>query len=315
MRRWPRPLFRHSIFFLVLIDLSVFNLNFKNSFAETNDPTSASVPATSSSAPGEGVSVKAAPPPAQAAQGTTQSTGTTGSSSAAPSAPSSASSSAPASGEAAPAVDPLLSIRDPFKTPESLRPIIVEKTELERYGLSEYKFTGLLTGPVKFRAMILAPNGKIYFINKNQKLGSAGGVVVDITADYIRVKEKTINMLGQTESVFKEIKMPKLSDVYAGKTQKAQRDGAQGAPNGQSPGPPAGIGPPAGMGPPGSGGPMGGISDPNVPAPGQVRMDSSSQSSMQGMPSLSPAQIQNAMGQISQEMNAANMGNPGVSGN
>jgi hypothetical protein len=163
-------------------------------WAETSDPTSASAPATSSSAPAKGVTVGDAPA-------------------------SSLSDSenpklAPGPGGAS-IIESYLSIRDPFRKPDSMMAKEEVKSELERFPADSFKFVGILTGPKKLRAMLMDPNGKTHFVADKARVGTRGGVIASISQDKIRVREKTINLLGQEESAYIELKLPSDTKIEA----------------------------------------------------------------------------------------------------
>ncbi|MGZ3687094.1 MAG: pilus assembly protein PilP [Bdellovibrionota bacterium] len=98
-------------------------------------------------------------------------------------------------------------IRDPFKRPNTASKDEVPKTELELFPLEQFKMIGVMTGPMRVRVMLLAPNGKTYFASENTKIGVRKGVVQKITTTSMKVREKTINVLGQEENVDTEVKL------------------------------------------------------------------------------------------------------------
>jgi len=102
----------------------------------------------------------------------------------------------------------VLALRDPFKrlvikaqkTPEIKNP-------LEKYAVEELRLVGVLTGPERIKAMIMAPDGQSFFVSEKMKLGSKNGYVRKITREAVYVREKLINLLGQEEHVDTEIKI------------------------------------------------------------------------------------------------------------
>jgi Tfp pilus assembly protein PilP len=94
--------------------------------------------------------------------------------------------------------------RDPFK-----EPVISEaadtRSELERFAVTDFKVTGIITGPIRMRAMVVAPNTKTYYVAEKMKMGLRDGVVVKITTKSVRVREKIVNALGEVELFDTEI--------------------------------------------------------------------------------------------------------------
>jgi Tfp pilus assembly protein PilP len=95
----------------------------------------------------------------------------------------------------------MLKLRDPFRRPEIRGPEGIAKTELEMFPAEQLRLVAVVTGPERLRAMILAPNGKNYFVSVKTKVGTRDGVVSRITADSVRIQEKVVNVLGQEEKV------------------------------------------------------------------------------------------------------------------
>lgn len=92
--------------------------------------------------------------------------------------------------------------RDPFA------PIIVRAEQkarggnlspLERYDLSQFKFTGVLWGGYGYNAMVEGPDGKGYFIRVGTIIGPNKGVVKKITQQTMVVEEKYKTFSGETE--------------------------------------------------------------------------------------------------------------------
>lgn len=90
--------------------------------------------------------------------------------------------------------------RDPFM------PLIVKEEKsktvnrppLERYNISEFKFTGIVWGGFGYNAILEAPDGKGYFIRKGTVVGPNGGVVKSISSKHIIVEEKYKTFTGET---------------------------------------------------------------------------------------------------------------------
>ncbi|MEK6706100.1 MAG: pilus assembly protein PilP [Bdellovibrionota bacterium] len=106
-----------------------------------------------------------------------------------------------------PIPEDLLKIRDPFKRPPIEKKALVPKNELENYPVESLKMVGALTGPQRVRAMVLAPDGKTFIVSEKMKIGTRNGTVKGITADTIYVREKVVNVIGQTENLDSEIRI------------------------------------------------------------------------------------------------------------
>lgn len=109
-----------------------------------------------------------------------------------------------------PSFEAMLKMRDPFKKPDlsKYRKSMAAKTELERFAVSDYKLMGVITGPKEVRAMVVAPDKKTHFVKKGQKIGIQNGVITSIDENTIHVREQVTNLLGTTEYVVTEIRLP-----------------------------------------------------------------------------------------------------------
>jgi type IV pilus assembly protein PilP len=94
--------------------------------------------------------------------------------------------------------------RDPFKEPAFSESVII-KSDLERFPVTDFKVTGVITGPIRMRAMLLAPDGKTHYVSENMKVGTRDGVIVKITTKTVVVREKVVNPLGEVEMFDTEI--------------------------------------------------------------------------------------------------------------
>ncbi|MGK5084963.1 pilus assembly protein PilP [Bdellovibrionota bacterium FG-1] len=108
----------------------------------------------------------------------------------------------------------MMNMRDPFKRP-TIKAEVIHRTPLEMYPLDQIKMLGVVTGPNKMRAMMGTPDGKTHFVAERAKVGVRQGVIMKITADLIRVREKIINVLGQEENVDTDILLPPEAKVQA----------------------------------------------------------------------------------------------------
>ncbi|MBI3558146.1 MAG: pilus assembly protein PilP [Deltaproteobacteria bacterium] len=101
-----------------------------------------------------------------------------------------------------------LTIRDPFRKPlPQGNGNDLSVPELERFDLDKYKLVGVMTGPKKPKALIVAPGGKMHIIDGNTRIGTRHGVVHQIMQGAISVEEKVVNLLGQEESIETLIEM------------------------------------------------------------------------------------------------------------
>ena len=104
--------------------------------------------------------------------------------------------------------DLIRSIRDPFQVPPALKVKVTQaKAELEAYLIKDLKLNGVITGPKKVRAMIMAPNNKTYFVKVGDPIGAREGHVSKINEDSIQVMEHFIDEHGKRLPDEYEIKM------------------------------------------------------------------------------------------------------------
>jgi hypothetical protein len=94
--------------------------------------------------------------------------------------------------------------RDPFKEPAVSETLVI-KSDLERFPVTDFKVTGVITGPIRMRAMLLAPDGKTHYVAESMKVGTRDGVIVKITTKTVVVREKVVNPLGEVEQFDTEI--------------------------------------------------------------------------------------------------------------
>jgi type IV pilus assembly protein PilP len=108
--------------------------------------------------------------------------------------------------------------RDPF-VPLSMirRPVasgpVEPETPLQRYDVSQYRLTGVIVGKGESKAMVVAPDGKSYILSTGVKIGKNNGVVVEITSDSVRVKEKYYDFSGNIIENLQEIVVPRREGV------------------------------------------------------------------------------------------------------
>ncbi|MEO5971335.1 MAG: pilus assembly protein PilP, partial [Bdellovibrionia bacterium] len=125
-------------------------------------------------------------------------------------------------------------LRDPFKMSEAEIKVSEAKTDLERYPIGEFKLVGVLTGPKHIRAMLLAPDGKTYFVSERAKIGVSGGIVHRIAPDGIQIREKVVNAIGEVENMDSMIKMASADKSKgSGRGQSGMMQGQPGMMQGQ----------------------------------------------------------------------------------
>jgi hypothetical protein len=96
--------------------------------------------------------------------------------------------------------------RDPFKEP-AISEVQELRSELERYAVTDFKVVAVITGPLRMRAMLIAPDNKTHYVSEKMKIGLRDGVIVKITTKSVVVREKVVNPLGEVELFDTEISM------------------------------------------------------------------------------------------------------------
>lgn len=109
--------------------------------------------------------------------------------------------------------------RDPFQplllvarlTPamESDEPL----TPLQTYEIAQFRLIGVIIGKGEPRAMVVAPDGKSYVLQRNIKIGKNGGKVSEVQRDMVLVEENFADFAGEIKTVIQEIKLPKREGV------------------------------------------------------------------------------------------------------
>lgn len=108
----------------------------------------------------------------------------------------------------------LLKGRDPFKRPLMNAESYQAKPDLESFPVDQFRLSGVMTGPGPVRAMVVAPNGKTFYVSVGQRIGIQDGKIVKISAEVVEVEEYLVNLLGQKEAIKIELR---LSDGNKGK--------------------------------------------------------------------------------------------------
>ncbi len=92
--------------------------------------------------------------------------------------------------------------RDPFAPiimKEEKKAKAGERPPLERYGLFEFKLTGVIWQGFGYHALVEGPDGKGYVVRVGTIMGPNKGVVKKITQDRMVILEKFKNFSGGTE--------------------------------------------------------------------------------------------------------------------
>ncbi len=128
----------------------------------------------------------------------------------------SASSPYPDLGNASP--ENLSRLRDPFQRPTLRLERGSPKTPLENYSIEQFELLGVISGPVKMRAMIKTPDSKTHLVSEKMKIGNRNGFVRRITSNSLLIREKVLNVFGQEEEVDTELKISSRAKEPSGGT-------------------------------------------------------------------------------------------------
>ena len=108
-----------------------------------------------------------------------------------------------------------LELRDPFR-----RPFAVSTSPgapvgaLETFSVDEFKMVGSIVGTDRVRAILIDPKGKTHIVSERMKIGLKQGVIREIRASHVKVREKVINAIGREELIETDIKL--ISKSQAG---------------------------------------------------------------------------------------------------
>ncbi|MEW6056508.1 MAG: pilus assembly protein PilP [Bdellovibrionota bacterium] len=104
-----------------------------------------------------------------------------------------------------------MTLRDPFRRPI---PKLADGAdeggrvpELQRYELDKFSLIGIITGLKKNKALVTTPDGRMHIVSENAVMGTRSGAVKRISAGFISVEEKVVNILGQEEKIETIIKL------------------------------------------------------------------------------------------------------------
>lgn len=92
--------------------------------------------------------------------------------------------------------------RDPFAPllmKEDRKAQTGDRPPLERYGLFEFKLTGVVWGGLGYSAMLEGPDGKGYFVHVGTIMGQNKGVVKKITQNTMVIEEKIKTITGEID--------------------------------------------------------------------------------------------------------------------
>lgn len=92
-----------------------------------------------------------------------------------------------------------LSFRDPFQRPQIRDAANLPKSELERFSVEQMELLGVITGPIKMRASIRTPDGKLHMVAEKQKIGNRNGYIRKINPGEVLVTEKVLTAWGKEE--------------------------------------------------------------------------------------------------------------------
>ncbi len=107
--------------------------------------------------------------------------------------------------------------RDPFEPLLMVRRPVVESeaplTPLQTFELTQLRLTGVIIGKGAPRAMVVAPDGKAYILERGIRVGRNNGVVKDIRRDAVLVEERYYDFSGEVRTNVLEITLPKREGV------------------------------------------------------------------------------------------------------
>ncbi|MFN7684006.1 MAG: pilus assembly protein PilP [Oligoflexia bacterium] len=102
----------------------------------------------------------------------------------------------------------VLELRDPFKRPIPVEAAVAAPlSELEAYAVDQFKMVGAITGTGRVRAILQDPQGKTHLVSEKMKIGPRKGIIREIRANIVKVREKVVNALGREEAVDTELRL------------------------------------------------------------------------------------------------------------
>lgn len=107
--------------------------------------------------------------------------------------------------------------RDPFEALLAVRKPIVQDTApltpLQEYDLGQFRLIGAIIGKGTPKAMVEAPGGKPFMLQKGVKIGKNNGVVMDISSTEVVVEEKYYDFSGAVRTSVNKIQFPPREGV------------------------------------------------------------------------------------------------------
>lgn len=103
--------------------------------------------------------------------------------------------------------EPLVMIRNPIINPDA--PL----TPLQTFETGQLRLIGVITGKGAPRAMVTAPDGKSYILQRGVLVGKNNGVVTDIRQEVVLVEERYQDFTGEVRTGIQEIRLPKREGV------------------------------------------------------------------------------------------------------
>lgn len=95
--------------------------------------------------------------------------------------------------------------RDPFQQPDREDDENSDRLGVEKFAVSDLKLMGVISGPLRKRAMIKTPDGKTHFLSEKMKIGLRDGFVKKITTRTVQIKERIVNAIGEPEDIDVEL--------------------------------------------------------------------------------------------------------------
>ncbi len=107
--------------------------------------------------------------------------------------------------------------RDPFESLLDIRKPVTRSNEpqtpLQKFDVNQLRLVGVITGMEQPKAMVVAPDGKSYVLEKGTKVGKNNGVVTKIDRSQIVVKESFYDFTGEVRTNLQTIELPKREGV------------------------------------------------------------------------------------------------------
>lgn len=103
--------------------------------------------------------------------------------------------------------EPLLLIKKPVNRSD------LPQTPLQTFEIGQMRLVGVIVGKGAPRAMVTAPDGKAYILQKGVLIGKNNGRVKDIRSEVVLVEEKYVDLSGEVRTGVQEIRLPKREGV------------------------------------------------------------------------------------------------------